>query len=279
MTPMARKVSERRMPNAPPQRAGAAPSSAALSRSASNQGLSTLFRMANAAQAEAPPIVHEVLRSPGRPLDAGVRNDMEHRFGGADFGNVRVHTDSKAADSAEAVNARAYTVGSDLVMGRGQTAQAVSPLLAHELAHTLQSSPTQSISPRGTGLFRTCAANPSETFYSGAPNYCTDTGFSGSLHPGQRCYREVPVRSDYFDCPPGDQVCFDDDGNCHDSYDLVSTVESKDADGGCNLHGYCFGGHATDDIIPGLTDIALAPFKEWYSDLDCSIRQLYGAPC
>lgn len=328
---MARKVSQRRMPTASPTRVNTAPSSPApLSRSPINRGLATLFRMANADGGScpkceeklqrssgpgrdpnvAPPIVREVLRSPGRPLDDGVRTDMEQRFGGADFGGVRVHTDAKAADSAEAVNARAYTVGSSAVMGRGQSAQ-TGPLLAHELPHTPQSlaspsiplrvapnnhpseveagrvaasvsGPSAGATPtlsRANGLFRTCAANPTEAFYRGAPNYCADTGFSGSLHPGQTCYREVPVRADYFDCPPGDQVCFDDDRNCHDSFDLVSTVESKDSDGSCNLHGYCFGGHAKDDIIPGLTDIALGPVREWYSDLDCSIRQLYGAPC
>src|SRR5262245_53103242 len=51
---------------------------------------------------EVPPIVHEVLRSPGQPLDA--RAFFEPRFG-HDFSNVRVHTDARAAESARAVNA------------------------------------------------------------------------------------------------------------------------------------------------------------------------------
>ena len=54
----------------------------------------------------APPIVHEVLRSPGQPLDAGTRAFMEPRFG-ADFSGVRVHTDARAAASARAINALA----------------------------------------------------------------------------------------------------------------------------------------------------------------------------
>ena len=58
---------------------------------------------------EVPPIVHEVLRSPGQPLDAATRAFMEPRFG-HDFSNVRVHTDAKAAESARTVNALAYTV-------------------------------------------------------------------------------------------------------------------------------------------------------------------------
>src|SRR5262249_59725508 len=59
----------------------------------------------------APPIVHEVLRSPGRPLDAQTRAFMEPRFG-HDFGQVRIHTDALAAESARRAGAHAYTVGS-----------------------------------------------------------------------------------------------------------------------------------------------------------------------
>jgi Domain of unknown function (DUF4157)/Lysine-specific metallo-endopeptidase len=89
---------------------------------------------------EAPAIVHEVLRSPGQPLDAGARAWMEPRFG-QDFGNVRVHTDGAAAESARAVNALAYTVGRDVVFGPGQYAPGTEMggrLLAHELTHVVQ---------------------------------------------------------------------------------------------------------------------------------------------
>jgi hypothetical protein len=71
---------------------------------------------------------------------------MEHRFG-HDFGHVRVHADARAADSAQAVNALAYTVGDDIVFGQGRyrpRSRAGQRLLAHELAHTVQQS-------RGTG--------------------------------------------------------------------------------------------------------------------------------
>ena len=88
----------------------------------------------------APPIVHEVLRSPGQPLDPAARAFMESRFG-HDFGKVRVHTDSIAARSADAVEAHAYTVGSDVVFGSGRytpTGRDGQRLLAHELAHVAQ---------------------------------------------------------------------------------------------------------------------------------------------
>lgn len=75
-----------------------------------------------------------------RPLDAGLRSSMETRFG-HDFGSVRVHGGDAAARSAAALDARAYTSGSDIVFGSGeyqpQTARG-QHLLAHELAHVAQ---------------------------------------------------------------------------------------------------------------------------------------------
>lgn len=88
----------------------------------------------------APAIVHEVLRSPGQPLERGVRSFFEQRFG-HEFSRVRVHTDERAAASAAAVNARAYTVGSSIVFGSGTYAPGSREgrqLLAHELTHVTQ---------------------------------------------------------------------------------------------------------------------------------------------
>lgn len=87
-----------------------------------------------------PPIVHDVLSSAGQPLDAGARAFMEPRFG-FDFSGVRVHTDARAAESAQSVNALAYTVGRNVVFGAGQYAPATSEgkrLVAHELTHVVQ---------------------------------------------------------------------------------------------------------------------------------------------
>src|SRR3954452_15766007 len=84
---------------------------------------------------QGPAIVHEVLRSPGQPLDAATRAFFEPRFG-HDFGHVRVHTDARAAESAASVNALAYTVGNHIVVGRGGFQPLNSTrLLAHELVH------------------------------------------------------------------------------------------------------------------------------------------------
>lgn len=81
----------------------------------------------------APPIVHDVLRQPGQPLDAGTRASIEPRFG-HDFSQVRIHADARAAESARAVDARAYTVGRHVVFGESPSRD----LLAHELAHVVQ---------------------------------------------------------------------------------------------------------------------------------------------
>lgn len=93
-----------------------------------------------AGRGAAPPVVEQVLASPGRPLDAEARAFFEPRFG-HDFSRVRVHADGAAGQSARAVNALAYTVGRDIVFGSGQYAPRTHEgrrLLAHELAHVIQ---------------------------------------------------------------------------------------------------------------------------------------------
>jgi len=92
-------------------------------------------------EAEARSPVHDVVSSGGgRPLEPEVRADMETRLG-HDFGDVRVHDGSAAHDSAKAVHATAYTVGSNVVFQRdtydpGSDAGRLT--LAHELTHVVQ---------------------------------------------------------------------------------------------------------------------------------------------
>jgi len=84
--------------------------------------------------------IDTVLRSPGTPLDAGTRAYMEPRFG-YDFSKVRVHTDAKAAASARAVNALAYTAGNDVVFSSRQYSPGTMEgrrLISHELTHVVQ---------------------------------------------------------------------------------------------------------------------------------------------
>ena len=87
--------------------------------------------------------VQQVVGSGGHPLDHETRRYMENRFG-YDFSRVRVHTDSAAAASAKALQARAYTVGGDIVFGSGRYSPQTHEgrrLLAHELTHVVQQSP------------------------------------------------------------------------------------------------------------------------------------------
>jgi hypothetical protein len=105
-----------------------------LQRSAGNQGVTA------ALQDEEPSPVHDVINSGGQPLDPGVRADMEARLG-HDFGDVRVHHDARAEESARAVNAHAYTVGPDIVFQRDRydpSSEAGRVTLAHELTHVIQ---------------------------------------------------------------------------------------------------------------------------------------------
>lgn len=85
--------------------------------------------------------VHDVVGSGGgSPLPTDVRADMESRLG-HDFGDVRVHTDSRAHESAQAVGAHAYTVGRDVVFQRDRYDPASDQgrtTLAHELTHVVQ---------------------------------------------------------------------------------------------------------------------------------------------
>jgi hypothetical protein len=93
-----------------------------------------------AAHEHVPPIVHDVVRSAGRPLDPASRAFFEPRFQ-HDFSRVRVHADGRAADSASAVQARAYTLGSSIVFGANAYAPQTDHgrhLLAHELTHVVQ---------------------------------------------------------------------------------------------------------------------------------------------
>jgi hypothetical protein len=103
-----------------------------LQRTVGNSGVRAL--------AEESPVLDVVSSGGGRPLDEPVRADMEGRLG-ADFGDVRVHTDDRAHESARSVNAHAYTVGSDVVFQRDRYDPASTEgrtMLAHELTHVVQ---------------------------------------------------------------------------------------------------------------------------------------------
>jgi len=93
---------------------------------------------------EVPPIVSEVIKSTGTPLDYNTRSYMERRIG-YDFSEVKVHTGIQAAKSAQSINALAYTTGKDIVFNEGQFTPSTENgklLLAHELTHVVQQNPS-----------------------------------------------------------------------------------------------------------------------------------------
>ncbi len=82
----------------------------------------------------------ESLQGGGRTLTSAERDFFEPRIG-ADFSMVRIHSDMRAATAARSVNARAFTVGQNIVFGAGEYSSDTSTgrkLLAHELTHTIQ---------------------------------------------------------------------------------------------------------------------------------------------
>ncbi len=92
------------------------------------------------ARRTAPRIVHETVRASGQPLEAHTQAVMGARFD-RDFSRIRVHADARAAESASAVNASAYTVGQNIVFGAGKYRPHSADgrrLLVHELAHAVQ---------------------------------------------------------------------------------------------------------------------------------------------
>jgi len=89
---------------------------------------------------EAPSGITEVLNSPGQPLPAQAKSFFEPRFG-RDFGNVKIHTNSLAAKSADNINALAYTSGNNIAFNQNQFSpdtERGKKLLAHELTHVVQ---------------------------------------------------------------------------------------------------------------------------------------------
>ncbi len=130
-----------------------------------------------ATHVEAAPIVQGVLTAAGRPLDSRTRAFMEPRFG-ADFGNVRVHADSSAAISADAVQARAFTVGHQIVLGASEYAPgtpAGRALLAHELAHVVQQT------SMATGRAMLLQREPLGPTYGNLPRDMPAPGSSGDV--------------------------------------------------------------------------------------------------
>jgi hypothetical protein len=134
-----------------------------LQRAVGNAAVVQLLRDEDASGGSSP-VLGVIGRGGGQPLDVPVRSEMERAFG-VDLGAVRVHTDGPAAESAQAVQSLAYTVGDEIVFGAGQYRPA-SPsgqrTLAHELTHVVQQrNGPVSGTPTGDGI---SLSDPSDSF-------------------------------------------------------------------------------------------------------------------
>jgi hypothetical protein len=204
---------------------------------------------AGANLAAVPPIVHEVLRSSGEPLDTETRAFMEPRFG-RDLSQVRIHTDAKAAQSARAVNARAYTVGRDLVFGAAEHAPSTAAgksLLAHELVHTVQQGAAPALQTGGPANFESEGAHEGEVD-GGRPqaNRGVHVHAAGATLARQAA-TEAPVQFDLESCPP----------DWKDKVTAASEAARKWVGVALNKIGTMLTNPATDDLSALLTQTLL----------------------
>lgn len=88
-----------------------------------------------------------------------------------------------------------------------------------------------------------------EGFVAGAVDFCHDSVLSGILHPGMRCYRQIPAHLTLASCPASQQLCFDGQ-RVIDSFDQVSPAVGRNSDGSCQLGLTCSIGHIINDVIP-----------------------------
>jgi hypothetical protein len=138
---------------------------------------------------------------------------MEPKFG-HDFSAVRVHTDSRAAESARAMNALAYTVGRDVVFGATQYAPESNlgrGLIAHELTHVIQQQGTASpMSPKSlrTGAVNDASEREADTMADKVMSH-EEVAVSGLMPIGLRVSRKTdqlddgPSPPDSVKRPPG----------------------------------------------------------------------------
>ena len=141
----------------------------------------------------APDSVDRVLAGSGRPLEPGLQQDMQQRFG-HDFSQVRVHTHGAAEQSARDVNANAYTVGYDIVFGEGRYAPQTREgqrLIAHELTHVVQQTHT---TQEGASLQREEGKRPPSTGPACAVNPDCPATFCQPLPMSQweQCANDIP---------------------------------------------------------------------------------------
>jgi hypothetical protein len=99
-------------------------------------------------------IINDILQSPGKPLSSDDRSHFEFKLG-HDLSKVKIHSNDKATESALILDARAYTIGNNIVFGRDEyspgTVKGLN-LLSHELVHSIQQSSNIRDSPSSLNI-------------------------------------------------------------------------------------------------------------------------------
>ncbi|MFI2026519.1 eCIS core domain-containing protein [Streptomyces buecherae] len=165
-----------------------------------------------------------VLRTGGRPLDEATRTDMEARMG-ADFSDVRIHSDSAARASAAEIGARAYTSGNHIVIGNSGTDQHT---LAHELTHVIQQrrGPVSG-TDNGAGLK---VSDPSDRFEREAEANATRVMRAPAAHTAHLAGEPAPVTAGASRAPEVVQraVYTDSQGNNYTTADFFPGGEQRE---------------------------------------------------
>jgi hypothetical protein len=152
-----------------------------LQRTAGNEAVDGLLHE----EEHRSPVLDVVGKGGGQPLDSGVRAEMEASLG-HDLSDVRVHTDRGASSSAQAVQAKAYTAGNEIVFGSGAYAPETAEgkrTLAHELTHVVQqrSGPVDG-TPASGGISLSDPSDRFEQAADAAADRALGLGGSGETH-------------------------------------------------------------------------------------------------
>ena len=154
-----------------------------LQRVAGNAAMGSLVQR----EAEESPVKDVVGKGGGSTLDSGFRKEMESSFG-RDFGDVKVHTGSEASKAATSVQAKAFTVGNEIVFNEGNyqpSSTEGKKMIAHELTHTVQQSqgevPGES---RGNGVKVSDPGDWAEQQAEATADAVVGSGGGASAHAG-----------------------------------------------------------------------------------------------
>ena len=194
------------------------------SRKGSTQNNSSDRLPKRPAKSNVPASVSQVLNEEGSPLDADLRAAYQSGFG-HDFSKVRIHSGPLAARSAAEVDARAYTVGDHIVFGNGQLAPSTAAgrhLLAHELAHTVQQTPS---APAELAVTDSLDAREQSANQAAGQVLAGQRGVANGLHSGPPALMRQATTSE----APG--------ANVASSFEVQATAYAFQADAQWNIQG------------------------------------------